>query len=110
MGKIAEPPREIGEIDSPKHIELYEIMINLKKGVANEDYSALRECLSKYGNVGYIGREKPKRGGFVLMSCSTEGQRTLTEDYRGQNRNSSSPLKYVSRVRRLSDSGVGVMY
>jgi hypothetical protein len=108
MGKIAE--QEIGEIDSPRHIELYEIMVNLKMGVANGEYSALRECLSKYGDVGYIGREKPKRGGFVLMSCSAEGQRRLTEDYRGQNRNSASPLRYVSGVRRLPNSGAGIMY
>lgn len=100
MGKVAEPPKSVDEIDSPRHRQIFDVSLII--GVKPEaSYDKLLPFLGRYGHVERVVREEPNGVPFrdsnpyiVLFAMRASAER-LRRDYSG---NVKSPLKYITGI------------
>ena len=106
MGKVAEPPKSVEEIDSPRHREIFDVslIIGVKFGAG---YDELLPFLGRYGHIERVVREEP--GGvpfndsrpYIVLFAKHAGAKRLRRDYA---RDGNSPLKDITKIENYEYS------
>ena len=101
MGKIAEPPKSVDEIDSPKHREIATstVIVSVRP---NADYPALMKFLELYGVVEEVSKPQkpinPEVEGYVVMRCYPSKVDSLISDYKRNGFHASSCIRGIDEV------------
>ena len=100
MGKIAEPPKCIEDIDSPFHENLARIQLGVHIS-KQKDYAQIRGVLEAYGKISLDIPSHRIEGRYFILTCSQEMAKKLNDDY---NSNASTPLSQVQKIREIEQT------